>query len=203
MATYCTIISYDTEQFSGHSAALLPSLQRTLHRAVEAACALSGLTGPWASAVREEGGDGAIVVMAHQALPRLIDTVPSHLQRILHDLAPDLRARHARLRLRVAIDAGLVDDVRTASAHKINVKRLVESVALREALRRSHPDVTFVSLLLSAEVFTHYVAGGRTKLHPAQFTPCQVREKAFEHTGYLYVPVPSLAESEHHDRTES
>ena len=202
METYCAFFTYDAERFSGHFKAQLPFLQRTLHQAVEAACALSSLAGLWASAVREEAGDGALVAMSHQALPRLIDTFPAQLQRILRDLDPDLRARRARIRLKVAVDAGLVDDVHTASTPKINVSRLVDSAALREALTRSHPDVTFVALLLSAEVFTHYVAGGRTKLHAAQFVPCQVRVKTFEHTGYLHVPVPSLAEPEHRDRAK-
>ncbi|MDX6742584.1 hypothetical protein [Actinocorallia sp. A-T 12471] len=202
METYCAFFSYDMERFSGHSAVQLPSLERTLHQAVEAACALSGLTSHWVSAVREGAGDGALVVMSHRALPRLIDTFPAQLQRILHDRDPDLRAQRARIRLRVAIDSGLVDDVRTTSAPKVKVSRLVDSTALREALSRSHPDVTFVALLLSAEVFTHYVAGGWTKLHPAQFVPCQVRVRNFEHTGYLHVPVPSLADTEHHDRAE-
>ncbi|MFD0684329.1 hypothetical protein [Actinomadura fibrosa] len=197
MESYCAFVTYDTERFSGHPAAQLPTLQRTLHQAVETAFALSGLTSLWASAAREESGDGALVVMSHEALPRLIDTFPAQLQRILHDLDPDLRAQRAQIRIRVAIDAGLVDDVHATSAPKINVSRLVESAALREALARSHPDVTFLALLLSAEVFTHYVAGGRTRLHSAQFTPCHVRVKTFEHTGYLHVPVPSLANTEH------
>lgn len=167
MDTYCAFVTYDIERFSDHSAAQLPFLQRILGQAIETAFALSGLTGLWASAALEDTGDGALAVMSHQALPRLIDAFPVQLQRILHDLAPDLRARRARIRLKVAVDAGLADDVHATSAPKINVSRLMESAALREALTRSHPDVTFVALLLSAEVFTHYVAGGRTKLHSA------------------------------------
>ncbi|MFI0482524.1 hypothetical protein [Actinomadura sp. 9N215] len=203
METYCAFVTYDIERFSAHSEAQYRSVQGTLEQAVETAFALSSLTGLWASATRERGGDGALAVMSHQALPQLIDAFPAQLQRILRDLDPDLRARRARIRLRVAVDAGLVDDVHTASAPKIKVSRLVDSPALRDALTRSHPDVTFVALLLSAEVFTHYVAGGRTKLHPAQFTPCQVRVKTFEHTGYLHVPVPSLAQTERRDHAKA
>jgi hypothetical protein len=109
--------------------------------------------------------------------------------------APALRARGLRLRLRVALHFGLVDDERPdapgISTAAIDVNRLLDAEPLRDALSGSDPDVTFAVFLLSAELFATYVAGGRTGLRESQFTKVQVMVKQYERPAYLYIPTPS------------
>ncbi|MCG5213101.1 hypothetical protein [Streptosporangium sp. KLBMP 9127] len=198
MEKHRTLLTVDAEKFSAHRDSELPRLHMKIRHVLAAACSASGLAGTWKS-VRflESTGDGILAILPEEAIPALVDSFPLRLQDALAAVAPKLRAAGLRLRLRVALHVGLVDDERAEapgiSAATIDVCRLLDSAPLRDALRQSDPNVTFIALLLSQEVFTTYVAGGRTRLRESQFTPVQVAVKQFSRTAYLRVPVPSGA----------
>ncbi len=196
MEEFRGLLVVDAERFSAHRDSDLPGLHREIRAAVTAACEASGLGEVW-KAVRflESMGDGILATLPHEAIPALIDPFPLWLQEALAETAPWLRTRGIRLRLRAALHVGLLDDERHdapgVSTAIIDVNRLLDADPLRDALRRSDPDVTLTAFLLSEEVFGTYVEGGRTGLHPGRCTKVRARVKRFDRPAYLYVPVPS------------
>jgi hypothetical protein len=193
------LVVVDAEGFSRHRDAQLPSLHTEIRRAVAGACERSGLRGSWQGArVLQSTGDGLFAVLPHEALVKLIHPFTDSLQDILADAAPRLRSMGMRLRLRVALHAGLVgdEDPETAgvSTATNDLHRLLDCEPLRAALRNSDPEVTFAASILSSEVFDLFVRGGHTDLQPSQFATVQAQVKQFDRPAYLYVPRPSARE---------
>jgi hypothetical protein len=128
-------------------------------------------------------------------MTQLIHPFADHLQAVLAESAPRLRAEGLRLRLRVALHAGLVDDEHPVtagiSAATNDVSRLLDCEPLRAALRDSDPNVTFVAAVVSAEAFDMFVRGGHTGLPPSRFTQVRAKVKQFDRPAFLYVPTPS------------
>ncbi|MDN3359626.1 hypothetical protein [Actinomadura sp. DC4] len=197
METFRALLVVDAEKFSAHRDSELPDVHREIRRVLAAACAGSGLREAWeAVKFMESTGDGVLAMLPLESAPALVDVFPRRLQEALAACAPELRARGLRLRLRVALHYGLVDDERPGapgiSTATIDVNRLLDAEPLRDALSGSDPEITFAAFLLSAELFGTYVEGGRTKLRESQFTEVRVKVKQYERPAYLYVPVPSL-----------
>ncbi|TYB48125.1 hypothetical protein [Actinomadura chibensis] len=196
MEAFRALLVVDAERFSAHRDVDLRTVHRKIRRVLQVACQGSGLGETWENVrFMESTGDGILAILPLEAAPALIDPFPRRLQKALADVAPGLRARGLRLRLRAALHIGLVDDERPeapgVSTATIDVNRLLDAVPLRDALRRSDPEVTFTAFIVSTELFATYVAGGRTGLRESQFTPVQVRVKRFDRPAYLYVPTPS------------
>ncbi|WP_141581391.1 hypothetical protein [Actinomadura sp. WMMA1423] len=196
MEHYRAVLVVDAEKFSAHRDADLPDVHLEIRRVLDEACAESGLGQTWDDVrFMESTGDGVLAVLPHEAVPALIDPFLRRLQDALAARAPGLRARGLRLRLRAALHVGLVDDERPdapgISTAVIDACRLLDGRPLRAALEDSDPEVTFAAFLLSAELFTPYVAGGRSGLRESQFTEVRVQVKQFDRPAYLYVPVPS------------
>ncbi|TDC67525.1 hypothetical protein E1200_14630 [Actinomadura sp. GC306] len=196
METYRSVLVVDAEKFSAHRDAELPGVHLEIRRVLAAACDRSGLGEVWAGVrFMESTGDGVLAVLPHEALSALIDPFPRYLQEALAEAAPGLRARGLRLRLRVALHVGLVDDEHPdapgISTATIDVCRLLDAAPLRDALAHSDPEVTFAAFLISGDVFNAYVAGGRSGLRESQFTEVEVKVKQYARAAYLYVPTPS------------
>lgn len=191
-----TLLVIDAERFSQHPDAELPSLHVEIRRVVTRACQLSGIGEAWESVALLQGtGDGLFALLSLDAAASLIYPFTDRLQDVLADAAPSLRTRSLLLRLRVALHTGLVDDedpitggISTATN---DVHRLLDCEPLRAALRDSDPNVTFATVIISAEMFKMFVQGGRTSLQPSQFTRVKAKVKQFDQPAYLYVPVPS------------
>ncbi|QXJ21939.1 hypothetical protein AGRA3207_002855 [Actinomadura graeca] len=198
MEAFRALLVVDAERFSAHSDVQLPRLHLEIRRVLAAAFEDSGLGDTW-KGLRfvQSTGDGVLAVLPHEVAPRLADPFPRRLQDELAASAPGLRARGMRLRLRVAMHVGLVDDERPdapgISAATVDVNRLVDGPPLRDALRDSDPEVTYAAFLFSAEMFSVYVAGGRTGLRESQFTEVAIAVKQFARHAHLYVPKPSRA----------
>ncbi|MGH3389139.1 MAG: hypothetical protein ACRDOO_09715 [Actinomadura sp.] len=196
MENYRALLVVDAEKFSAHRDAELVAVHLEIRRVLAAACADSGLGEAWQNVrFMESTGDGILTALPHESIPALIDLFPRYLQDALAESARTLRARGLRLRLRVALHVGLVDDEHPQapgiSSAVIEISRLLDSDPLRDALANSDVDVTFAAFLLSAELFSTYVAGGRTRLRESQFTEVGVRVKQYARPAYLFVPVPS------------
>ncbi|MBO0802137.1 MAG: hypothetical protein J2P25_03560 [Nocardiopsaceae bacterium] len=194
--SYHALLAVDAEGFSRNRDIELPGLHTEIRRAVECACDRSGLGDAWRTArVRQHSGDGLFAILPEQAAISLIHPFGRQVQDILAEGAPRLRADGLRLRLRIALHAGLVDDERPVTAGistaTNDVHRLLECEPLKAALADSDPDLTLAAMVVSAEMFDVYVRGGHTRLRASQFTPVAARVKQFDRTAFLYVPVPS------------
>ncbi|MFB4306116.1 hypothetical protein [Actinomadura sp. GTD37] len=196
MDEYRAVLVVDAEKFSAHRDVELPDVHLEIRRVLGVAATGSGLGRTWENVrFMQSTGDGILAVLPHEAVPALIDPFPRRLQEALAECAPRLRARGVRLRLRVALHVGLVDDERPdapgLSTAVIDVCRLVDSRPLRDALEHSDPEVTFAAFMVSRELFTDFVAGGRTPLRGSQFTEVEAKVKQYARPAYLYVPAPS------------
>ncbi|MDX6742812.1 hypothetical protein [Actinocorallia sp. A-T 12471] len=196
MDKHRALVTVDAEQFSAHPGALQPDLHMAIRRTVAEACGRAGLADAWGAArFLQSTGDGLLAVLPAETLPALVDRFPRALQDALDEAAPGLRAAGVRLRLRVALHVGLVDDERDEAPGIATVTnevcRLVDSKPVRDALNDSDPDVTYTAALLSEEVFRTYVADGHTRLRPSQLTEVKVEVKQFRRNAYLWVPTPS------------
>jgi hypothetical protein len=195
MDEFRAVLVVDAEKFSDHRHSELRGLKERILSVLAEACARSGLAETWARTEFEDTGDGVLAVLPQEATPLLIDPFVRHVQDVLDEMAPELRAGRAHLRLRVALHCGLAND--GISAATIEASRLLESEPLRDALRHSDPDVTYAALLISDDVFRHYVTGGLVKgLRESQFTRVEARVKQYARPAYLYVPVPSSIRTE-------
>jgi hypothetical protein len=194
-----TLLVVDTEGFTRHRDVDLPGLYVEMRRAVATACERSGLADAWKAVRFVQGtGDGVLAVFPLDAMTQLIHPFADHLQAVLAECAPRLRAEGLHLRLRVALHAGLVDDEHPVtagiSAATNDVSRLLDCEPLRAALRDSDPNVTFVAAVVSAEAFDMFVRGGHTGLPPSRFTQVRAKVKQFDRPAFLYVPTPSERE---------
>jgi hypothetical protein len=194
MAAFRVLLVVDAEKFSAQRDSESREVYMAIREVLDGALKSSDLVATWQAArFVENTGDGVLAMLPAESVPRLIDHFPRCLQEELAR-APKPRAGGPRLRLRVALHVGLVDDehsVAPISAAAIDVNRLLDAEPLRAALGESDPDVTFAAFIVSAKLFDTYVAGGWTRLRESQFT--EVRIRAADHKGpaYLYVPTPS------------
>lgn len=196
MPSIRTLLVVDTEGFTRHRDVDLPGLHVEMRRAVESACERSGLADAWKAVRFLQGtGDGVLAVLPLDAMIQLIHPFADHLQAVLAEYARRLRADGLRLRLRVALHAGLVDDEHPVTAGistaTNEVSRLLDCEPLRAALRDSDPNVTFVALIISEETFNRFVRGGYTGLHASRFRKVRAKVKQFDQPAFLYVPIPS------------
>lgn len=193
------LLVVDAREFSRHPDVELPGLHTEIRRVVERACEDSGLGDTW-PAVRclQSTGDGLLAVLPLDAMIPLIHPFSDRLQDALAESAPRLRARGLRLRLRLALHIGLVDDEDPVTAGistaTNDVNRLLDCEPLRNALTDSDPDLTFAAAIVSTEAFDMFVRGGHTGLRPSQFTRVRAKVKRFDRPAYLYVPAPSRRE---------
>ncbi|GAA3224755.1 hypothetical protein [Actinocorallia longicatena] len=190
------LLTVDAEGFSTHRDVDQPRLHIEMRRAVDAACASSGLDAQWAEIpFKESTGDGLLAVLPRETIPDLVDRFPARLQDILASMGRRLRGDGLSLRLRVALHEGLVDDDRPGapgiSAATTEVCRIVDGVPLRDALTTSDPHVTYTAFAVSREIFGPYIQGGRTDLRESQFDPVEITVKGVSRPAYLRVPVPS------------
>lgn len=189
----------DAEGFTRNRDVDLPGLHTEIRRVIEVACERSGLAEAW-RAVRflQSTGDGVLAVLPLDAMGALIHPFVDRLQEVLAEAAGDLRARGLRLRLRVALHHGFVDDADPVTAGistaTNDVSRLLDCDPLRAALRDSDPDITFAAAVVSAETFEAFVRAGRTGLKPSEFKPVRAKVKQFDRPAFLYVPAPSWRE---------
>ena len=194
MAAFQVLLVVDAEQFSTHGDVELRDVSLAIREVLDEALRSSDLVETWRAArFVENTGEGILAVLPAESAPRLMDHFPRCLQEELAERASKPRARGLRLRLRVALHAGLEDDgdsVVPVCTAAIDVNRPLDAEPLRAALKDSDPDVTFAAFIVSAKLFDTYVAGGWTRLRESQFTQVQVAAKDCG-AAYLYIPAPS------------
>ncbi|MBW8485523.1 hypothetical protein [Actinomadura parmotrematis] len=158
-------------------------LRRAMYTALAEALAMTGLI--LADCHHEDRGDGALVV-APAAWPAalLLDPLAHHLTaslRALNALAGDA----ARLRLRVAVHAGLVqrDQHGLAGRALVDLFRLLEAPAFKEAIAASPADL---GVAVSDEFYTETVRSGL--VNRAAYSPLPVVLKEARATARVWFP---------------
>ncbi|SRR6266851_6267001 len=196
---YRGILAVDTVRFTDNRSADQPGLSAAIPAILEQALRTCGIGEVWETRRFPEGtGDGYVFGAPPEYLPFLVDPLFDQLELILEDQSRQLAARHRdlRLRLRVSLHVGPVpDDEGTHSVGKpINdTFRLLDSMSIREALKRANPDVTHMAAIVSQRVYEDVIRAGYTGLHPDRFDPvtAEVPGKDFAEPAWLYVPRPS------------
>lgn len=184
MPPHCALLAVDTEAYASRPGPALPRTHRAIRETLDEALARAGFEADSDVTRLDDTGDGAIVTVAGQDLSRLLDPVVSELDR-------ELRRRVARgeqrLRMRVAIHAGPVDDTEHVGPAKNETARLLSATSVYEALRRNtKADIALIvsDYVYQAAVRQDYAAA----LDSDWFTPVDVTEKEYEARAWVYVP---------------
>jgi len=134
-----------------------------------------------------KGDEELALIPAGEAPQRVIGEFCLELDAALHRY--NLQAVGAqRLRLRLAIDEGLVQEAPNGFVGRavVGASRLVNSQPVREALQRE-PYADLV-VALSHGVFRDWVDSGRVALKRNQFHRVRIREKEVDEDAWLWVP---------------
>jgi hypothetical protein len=134
-------------------------------------------------------GDGSLVAWPPgvSELELLVD----YLRELHDELARVNRtlAKSSRIRLRVAISAGLVEEAAQGITGQavIRATLLANSDQLREALRRSPGRP--LAVILDGQLYEDVVRTGRRRLLDATYDPVRIRDKySAEHVAWITVP---------------
>ncbi|MFW5417644.1 hypothetical protein J0910_13615 [Nocardiopsis sp. CNT-189] len=203
MPPYRAVLAVDVEKYSRTTSAQQQLLSNTVRDALEQAFADSGLEEVWRTAsFPQSTGDGYLVGVPTEYLPRLIHPLLPELQDVLDDMQPALASedRSLRLRLRAAIGLGPLPDtggeergdgIGTAMNE---THRVLDSPALKKALAESDPDITFLAAGLTRRAYEDAVLGGYVAVKQRLFRGVTVDlpDKEYRAESYIYVPQPSI-----------
>ncbi|WP_326559993.1 CATRA conflict system CASPASE/TPR repeat-associated protein [Micromonospora sp. NBC_01796] len=134
---------------------------------------------------RQDAGDGMLVVLpagleVHRILPELLHGWRAELVR------DNAAHPEARIRMRLSVAAGPIaaSAIGFSGGTVIEVGRLLDSAPLR-ALAVHHPEADVVAAI-SDRLHLDVVREGHPGLTADEFQPCQVRNKTFEGSAWLW-----------------
>jgi hypothetical protein len=196
---YRGILAIDTERFSANPSAYQPDLSATVQDVLRTAFERCGMPELWEQrCFPQSTGDGYLIGVYPDRIPFLVHPLLDSLHDVLSAEDERLRTidRALRLRLRVSINIGPVPDSGDEQRDRIgtpmnNTFRLLDSAVLKDALKRTNPDVTFLAAIISQRVFEDVVRGGYTPgKHADEFEPvtAEVPDKDFAEAAWLYIP---------------
>jgi hypothetical protein len=198
LADYHAVIAADIKDFTSNIDIDTRTLARWLPQVMSEAFARSGLD---FSKVKFPGqaGDGYVAGLDYHQLPHLIYPLLDCLQEVLAQRDAGLRAhdRRLRMRLRASIHIGPLpgddDPVASAGIGKVmnDLHRLLDADSVRDALRRTDPDTTFVAAVISQRAYEDAIESGACALQASRLIHIPVHVKQFTGTAWLYVPEPS------------
>ncbi len=198
LADYHAVIAADIKDFTSNMDVDTRVLARRLPEVLAEAFARSGLD---FSSVNFPGqaGDGYVAGLDYHQLPYLIHPLLDHLQDILAELDTVLRAqdRGLRMRLRASIHIGPLpgedDPAAQAGIGTVmnDLHRLLDSDSVRDALRHTDPDTTFVAAVISQRAYEDVIQSGACALPASRLIPVHAQVKQFSGDAWLYVPEPS------------
>ncbi len=198
LADYHALVAADIKDFTSNVDIDTGMLARWLPQVLSEAFARSGLS---FSEVKFSGqaGDGYVAGIDYHQLPHLIHPLLDHLQDVLAERDAGLRAhdRRLRMRLRASIHIGPIpgddDPLAPAGIGKVmnDLHRLLDAEPVRDALRDTDPDTTFVAAVISQRAYEDAVESGACGLPTSRFPSIPVHVKQFTGTARLYVPKPS------------
>ncbi|MEH0399175.1 hypothetical protein QA789_26635 [Streptomyces sp. B21-088] len=178
-------LAADVEQYSRLDTRTQSAVQSELVRVLDEAAALSGLDR--AAWTRQPQGDLEFAVLP-EATPE--DAV---LGPFAHHLAVRLGDRNARpaaqrIRLRMAVDTGVVADAALGHAGPapVAVARYVNAPQLKAV--PATLAAADLAVIVSDRLYQDVVRSGRRDLEPAQYVRAHVRVKEFGGYGWIRVP---------------
>lgn len=178
-------LAADMEQYSLLNTRTQSAVQSDLLRVLDEAAALTGLDREaWA---RQPQGDMEFAVLP-DSTPEAVVLGP-----FVHHLAVLLGNRNAcpaaqRIRLRMAVDTGVVADAALGHAGPapVAVARYVNAPQLRTVLATL--TAADLAVMVSDRLYQDVVRSGRRDLDPAQYVRAHVRVKEFGGYGWIRVP---------------
>lgn len=200
MPPYRAVLVVDVAGFSRLSSAHQSEIGAAIVPVLEGAFERAGLADAWSQRrfrPRAHTGDGYIVGLRPETLPRLLHPFLRELQQVLRSRDVGRLAGRPRMRLRASIHVGPLPDTGRDSdgvgKPMTETHRLLDSAQARRALEDSDPAVTFLAAIVSSRVFEDVVEAGYTALRPTQFEEVVAESKGgFNQRAYLHVPAPSL-----------
>lgn len=178
-------LAADVEQYSRLDTRTQSAVQSELVRMLDEAAALTGLNrAAWA---RQPQGDLEFAVLPEATSEAVV------LGRFVHHLGVRLGDRNARpaakrVRLRVAVDAGLVAHAALgyAGPAPVAVARYVNAPQLKAVLATL--TAADLAIIVSDRLYQDVVRSGRWDLDPAQYVRVHVQVKEFGGYGWIRVP---------------
>ncbi|UGT59297.1 hypothetical protein [Nocardia asteroides] len=164
------------------------SIQAAIPRVLDRSALRAGLNrSRWS---RQPTGDGELAVLPEDESdnePLVVDNFVRELDFALADHNHDLKDE-ARLRLRLAVHIGVANPADSGFAGQgvVAVSRMVDSDALKAALRGT--PAANLAAMVSGPVYTDVIAQRHTSIPPAEFREVQVVNKEFSSPGYIYIP---------------
>jgi hypothetical protein len=198
---YRAILVVDAEGYGRLPSARQSRVSEQIGQLLEAAFEYAGMAAAWDDRRFAAHFQGTFVLgLDPRWLPRLVHPLLQVLQDVLREPRP---VRDQPPRLRASIHVGPLQDRGEPSdgvgQPMTDTHRLVDSEAVRRALRETHEDVTFLVAILSSRVFEDVVLSGYGNLHPSQCTKVVATANGRSQEAYLYVPVPSRAREDSAD----
>ncbi|GAB3472713.1 hypothetical protein [Nocardiopsis coralliicola] len=199
---YRAVLAVDMERFSDNSARHQQVIGTAIPEILREAFVRCNMLDVWDDArFPRHGGDGYVMGTPPENLPYLVDPFLTELDAVLREKDPEF-ARHSRslrLRLRASIDVGPLPDfgggnpLDAMGEAMITTHRLLDSTAVKDALRTSDPDATLLAAIISRRVHEDAVLGGFADIEPTRWTPVEadIPEKRFNAEGFLFIPTPS------------
>ncbi len=186
MTTHRTIITVDLEASGRRDELHQQVIREGLYAAMRTTVDRCGVR--WEECDRRDNGDGMVLIApAGVDNSRLVHSLP-------HELAGQLRRHNAkhdirgRIRLRVAVVDGEVgfDDEGPVGRPLVDAARLLDSKALRVALRKSHGTLA----LITSDNFYHHVVRNEPAANPDIYRKVKVAGKEKEETKTAWVCLP-------------
>ncbi|MBB4920729.1 hypothetical protein [Streptosporangium saharense] len=189
MPEYRAMISGDIEDYSSRNAGEQAVLQTALANLLDTAAREAGIERPrWS---RQVSGDGEFSVLTEPA--SVLDLADSFVRELDVALAVYNRRQYGdnwtRVRLRVALHVGPVlpaTPMGRPGPHAVQVNRLVDAPAAREAMRVC--PAADLAVIVSDRVFDDYLSQGYGHPRPVRFRPVTVQGKKQRFLAYLYLP---------------
>ncbi|MFI0406077.1 hypothetical protein [Actinomadura sp. 3N508] len=189
---HCSVFACDIAAFSGRPNDTQARLRGELYAALEKSFDASDL--PWHLCYREDRGDGAIIVphQEHQPL-RLVHPLADHLRGALRWYNKH-STKDARMRLRVALHAGLVrsDDNGIVGDTVNHVARLLDAPAFKREFGSSSAPL---GLVVSDPFYREVIQGWPGAVDPGEFRRIEVDVKETRAVGWLHLREPARAGS--------
>ncbi|MEC3978501.1 hypothetical protein [Amycolatopsis sp. H20-H5] len=186
---HCGLFSVDIANSGavGHDSEAFVRLRRALFRTLEESFEASGID--WPSCVRQDTGDGMIVVVPPQfpkslLLSPLLDNLAARLWH--HN---DAAGEGVRIRVRAAVHSGdvRIDEYGVTGRPKLVLARLLDAPPLRDALAGADPAAP-LAVLVSDRFHDDVVDNGDPALDPLSYHPVLVEVKETEVRAWLHLP---------------
>ncbi|MEU6037582.1 hypothetical protein ABZ801_19445 [Actinomadura sp. NPDC047616] len=179
------VVAVDVIGFGRRVPALHPHLRAALYHVTETAFASVGL--PLHLCDHEDRGDGILVIAPPDAgIEALLCHLPAHLHAALRH-HNQMSARAARLRLRLAVNAGYVHLDRHGAGGRalVHLHRLLDAPAFKTILDDHHADL---GLITSDDLYQEIVCGGPGLIDPAAFLQIDVAVKETRARAWMWMP---------------